>query len=165
MDGLFGQPARRILEDGNEMRRDVVSVEDGRARLERRGDAVLERHDNSSIKERVYEEKRVWWTMLAAKEREEQPQDLPQPGSAYCLSFLSSQKQTDKTQKRASLLVMKLLPAAARDPTSWKKEKRGMGTRCKESGSCWEVISINVLLQIAAGKTCQKQVQTGCNVT
>ncbi|UKZ71751.1 uncharacterized protein TrAtP1_012699 [Trichoderma atroviride] len=52
------------------MRRDVVGVEDGRARLERRGDAVLERHDNSSIKESVYEEKRVWSTMLAAKERE-----------------------------------------------------------------------------------------------
>lgn len=38
--------------------RDVVSVEHGRARLERRGDAVLERHDNSSTKESVYSTKR-----------------------------------------------------------------------------------------------------------
>lgn len=86
MDGLFGQPARRILEDWNKMRRDVVSVEDGRARLERRGDPVLERHDNSSIKDSVYEEK---YRQCSLQRRENGSlKDLPQPGSACCLSFL-----------------------------------------------------------------------------
>lgn len=69
MDGLLGQPARRILEDGNKMRRDVMSVEDRRARLEGRGDPVLERHDNSSIKDSVYEGELNRSTMLAGKER------------------------------------------------------------------------------------------------
>lgn len=69
MDSLFGQAARRILEDWDKMRRDVMGVENRRARLERRGDPVLERHDNSSIKDSVRRELNQS-TMLAAKERE-----------------------------------------------------------------------------------------------
>lgn len=69
MDGLFGQAARRILEDWDKMRRDVMGVENRRARLERRGDPVLERHDNSSIKDSVRRDLNQS-TMLAAKERE-----------------------------------------------------------------------------------------------
>lgn len=43
VDGLFRQFVGSVLEHGDEMRRDVVGVENGRAGLEGGGDAVLER--------------------------------------------------------------------------------------------------------------------------
>lgn len=71
--------------------------------------------------------------MLAGKEREDQPQYLPQPGSTYCLSFLFHKNKPNETQKKASLLMIKLLPAAARDPTSWEKKKEGWERDAKKA--------------------------------
>jgi hypothetical protein len=68
MDSLLGKATRCVLENWNKMRRDVMSVEDGGARLERRGDPILERHDVSSMKDSVYEENQL--TVLAENERE-----------------------------------------------------------------------------------------------
>lgn len=125
MDGLFGQPARRILEDGNKMMRDVVSVEHGRARLERRGDAVLERHDNSSIKESVYSTKRDDGQCSLQRRQKSSPKICLSPAQPIvCHSSFTKTNPMKHTQK-ASLLMIELLPAAARDPTSWEKKKEG----------------------------------------
>ena len=46
MEGLAGEARRCPFEGGEEIRREVVSVENRGAGLERGGDSVLERHDD-----------------------------------------------------------------------------------------------------------------------
>lgn len=45
MDGLPRQAVGHVLEGGSELRWEMVSVKDGGAGLEGRGDAFLEGHD------------------------------------------------------------------------------------------------------------------------
>lgn len=51
VDGLSGQPAGGVLEHGDKVRRDMVGVENGGARLEGGGDDFLERHGLGLIEE------------------------------------------------------------------------------------------------------------------
>lgn len=57
VDGLFRQFAGCVLEHGDEMRRDVVGVENGRAGLEGGGDAVLERRHGLDLIEGITQKK------------------------------------------------------------------------------------------------------------
>lgn len=56
MNGLFRQFAGCVLEHGDEMRRDVVGIENGRAGLEGGGNAVLERRHGLDLIEGITQE-------------------------------------------------------------------------------------------------------------
>lgn len=52
MQRLAGEARGSPLESGNDMRGEIVGVEDGDAGLEGRGDSVFERHDEDGGGER-----------------------------------------------------------------------------------------------------------------
>lgn len=70
VDGLFRQFVGGVLEHGDEMRRDVVGVENGRAGLEGGGDAVLERRHGLDLIEGIIQEEDMQKESESERDRE-----------------------------------------------------------------------------------------------
>lgn len=120
VNGLLGQSAGSILEHGDEMRRDVVGVENGRAGLEGGGDAVLERRHGLDLIEGSHK-RSLCKRRVRIREREKVvAPEMPLPGFFDVWSCPSSRVKMFWFDATAAA-------AAVRDPTSWRAEESGAG--------------------------------------